>query len=147
MRERPRHEDESEEATSSDGGGRSAFRIPSAKAEGGEGSRVGGRPSGVPRDRPFERFREVAPEVFECEPLLAVGEESELGQGFRQKLHAPGGPLPSGGLVETGGDLDETLEEKTARADGGEPLGLPYLVRLEEPAGVEETPAGLEPAF
>src|SRR5688572_27804534 len=112
-----------------------AFRISLAKAEGGKGSRVEGRPPRVPGDRLLERVRDVPPEVREREVLVAVGEKLELRQGLGQKLHAAGGPLPPGGLVESGGNLDETLEEKAARADGAEPLGLPHLVRLEEPPG------------
>jgi hypothetical protein len=102
------------------------------------------RPSSLPRDGAFEHPFHFVLERSERESILAVGETAELRQSLRQQMGAAGGPLAAGSLVERRRDLDETLEKEPARAGGGEPLGLPHLVRLEEPAGIEEASAGLE---
>ncbi|MEO8349187.1 MAG: hypothetical protein ABI610_09770 [Acidobacteriota bacterium] len=94
----------------------------------------------------FEHAPDFVPELFEREPFLAVGETVELRQSLRQELHAAGGALPPGGLVERRSDLDEALEKQPTPADGGQPFGFPRLVGLEEPAGVEKAAAVLERA-
>jgi hypothetical protein len=54
--------------------------------------------------------------------------------------------LPPVGFEKRRRDLDQALQQEPPRAGSAQPLDFPGVVRLEEPPGIEEPTARLEPA-